>query len=147
MERAIVSYSGDNDRIESIEYLDWRIHELAEQEFQQGRFRRRRYRQQMQQLQMQTSTIHHSPYGHPTFYSPASNPYYMCSTSSPPPSYHSMYSSPNTSIESPSNTNVLSPISAPYPSYDPYSLSYYPGYYDSMTSSYTSSNQSMNFDG
>jgi len=116
----------------------WRIHELAEQEFEQGRFRRRRYRQQMQQLQMQASSIHHSPYGHQSFYPPSTNSYYMCSSS--PPSYHS--------INSPILQNVGLPSSTPtsYHLYDPYSTSYYPTHYHSMTSSYTSPNESINFD-
>jgi hypothetical protein len=136
-------------------YLDWRIHELAQQDFEQGRFRRRRYRQQMQQLQMQTSSIHHSPYGHqsiPSFYPPSANSYYMCSPS--PPSYHTIYPTPNSSTEthsmmSPILQNVGVPCSTPtsYPLYDPYSTSYYPTHYHSMTSSYTSPNESMNFDG
>jgi hypothetical protein len=119
--------------------LVWRIHELAENDFEQGRFRRRRYRQQMRQLQMETSSIHQSPYGHqsvPSFYPSPSTPYYMCSPS--PPSYHSMYSTPNTSTE------IASPTS--YPLYDPYSMSYYSTPYHPMASSYASPNESGNFD-
>ena len=119
--------------------LDWRIHELAEREFEQGRFRRRRYRQQIDQLHMQTSSVPHSPYEHQSissFYPSSINPYYMCSPS--PPSYHAMYSTPN-------NSTQLHPMSSPT-LYDPYSTSYYPVPYHSMASSYTSPNESANFD-
>jgi len=95
MAKDIVSNTKKSIQVFEIIYLVWRIHELAEHDFEQGRFRRRRYRQQMQQLQMQTSSIHHSPYGHqaiPSFY-PPNNSYYMCSQS--PPSYHTIYPSPN----------------------------------------------------
>ena len=147
--------SNKDIQFSSINCLVWRIHELAEQEFEQGRFRRRRYRQQMHQLQMQASSAHPPSYGHqsmPSFYPPPStNPYYMCSPS--PPSYHSMYSSPNTSSEmhstlSPVQQNVSLSSSTPsaYPFYDPYTTSYYPTHYHSMASSYTSPNQSINFD-
>ncbi len=103
----------------------------------------------MHQLQMQGSSIHHSPYGHqsiPSIY-PSTNSYYMCSPSSP--SYHSMYSTPNTSTETHSITSpsLSSSTPTPYPLYDPYSGSYYPTHYHSMNSSYASSNQSINFDG
>ncbi len=154
MAKDIVSDTKKSIQVFVIIYLVWRIHELAEHDFEQGRFRRRRYRQQMQQLQMQTSSIHHSPYGHqaiPSFY-PPNNSYYMCSPS--PPSYHTVYPSPNRSTEthsisSPILQNVGVPSSTPtsYPLYDPYSTSYYPAHYHSMTSSYASSNESINFDG
>ncbi|UJR33967.1 hypothetical protein I4U23_021383 [Adineta vaga] len=138
----------------------WRIHELAETEFEQGRFRRRRYRQQIRELQMQTSSIHHSPYGGheslPNFYPSPTNSYYMCSP--PPPPYHTMYSTPNTSSEShsinsptvqnmclsSSSSTTTTPSS--YTLYDPYRTSYYPTPYYSMPSSYTSPNVSGNFE-
>ncbi|CAF4415996.1 unnamed protein product, partial [Adineta steineri] len=100
----------------------WRIHELAEREFEQGRFRRRRYRQQMRQLQMQPSPYESQPI--PSFY--PSNSYYMCS---PPPSYHGIYSSsPNTpsgnhpmnSIESSPTMTNFHMISSPPTSYSYY---------------------------
>jgi hypothetical protein len=128
--------------------LVWRIHELAERDFEQGRFRRRRYRQQMRQLQM-----HPSPYEPPSIYPPSS--YYMCS---PPPSYHTIYPTPNTSTEnypigspeaSSSNFCMTSSTPTSYPFYDPYSTSYYPtGYHQHhpMTLSYASPNESSHFD-
>ncbi|UJR13394.1 hypothetical protein I4U23_000410 [Adineta vaga] len=123
----------------------WRIHELAERDFEQGRFRRRRYRQQMQQLQMQSSS-----YETPTmssFY--PTNSYYM---SSPPPSYQAIYPSSNNSsehqsispIESPSgmsNFYMSSSTPSSYPYYDPYSTSYYP-----MPMSYPPSTETIHFD-
>jgi len=132
----------------------WRIHELAEREFEQGRFRRRRYRQQMRQLQM-----HPPPYetqSMSSFY--PQNSYYMCS---PPPSYHTIYSTPNNSSEnhpvSPiesssaiSNFYMTSSTPTSYPLYDPYSASYYPTGYQQhhhpMALSYASPNESAHFD-
>jgi hypothetical protein len=152
MGKDIVSYHKKSIQFFVIIYLVWRIHELAEQEFEQGRFRRRRYRQQMRELHLQTSSIHHSPYGHqsvPSFYPPSTNSYYMCSPSSP--SYHTIYSTSTEThpITSPILPNVGLTSSTPtsYPLYDSYSTSYYPTYYHSMTSSYTSPNESINFDG
>jgi hypothetical protein len=57
-----------------------------------------------------------------------------------------MYSTPNTSTETSPiipTANLTSSTSTPYGFYDPY----YPPGYHSMTSSYTSPNQSINFDG
>jgi hypothetical protein len=81
----------------------------------------------------------------------------MCS---PPPSYHSMYSTPNTSLEnhpiSPPDSSATmqnfcmtssTPIS--YPFYDPYSTSYYPASYQQhhpMALSYANPNESAHFD-
>jgi hypothetical protein len=107
--------------LEKFCFLDWRIHELAERDFEQGRFRRRRYRQQIRQLQM-----HSSPYETQSFY-PPSNSYYI---NSPPPSYHTIYPTPNSS---------MNPGESSY--YDPYSTSYYP-----MALSYASPNESAYFD-
>ncbi|CAF1470378.1 unnamed protein product [Rotaria magnacalcarata] len=132
----------------------WRIHHLAEPEFEQGRFRRRRYRQEMRRLNMQASSMHESSYVHQSvspFYSPSTNPYYMCSSAPPP--YHATYSTLNTSTE----THAISPPAlqngclssstpSPYPFYDQYSAHYYPTHYNSMASSYASPNESMNFD-
>ncbi|CAF0800439.1 unnamed protein product [Adineta steineri] len=135
----------------------WRIHELAEREFEQGRFRRRRYRQQMRDLHMQANSSYN---GHPSISSfypaapppPSTNSYYMCSPHHPP-SYHAIYSSPNISSESHPMTssplqNICLSSSTPtsYPSYDPYAASYYPTHYHSMASSYTSPNVSTNFE-
>lgn len=111
------------------EHLDWRIHELAEQEFEQGRFRRRRYRQQIRQMQMQSSSYEPQPI-YP------SNPYYI---SSPPPSYQTLY--PTTT----ENYAMTSSTPTSYPFYDPYSSSYYPQY-PSMTLSYASPHPSAQFD-
>ena len=132
--------------------LDWRIHELAEPEFEQGRFRRRRYRQEMRQLNMQPTPMHHATYGHrpvSNYYS-SPNPYYMCSSSIP--SYHTIYSTSNNSmgthlITSPTLENNCLPSSTSnsYPIYDPYSVPYYPAHYQSMASSYTSPNESISF--
>ncbi|CAF1084611.1 unnamed protein product [Adineta ricciae] len=124
----------------------WRIHELAEVEFEQGRFRRRRYRQQIRQLHMQPPPVHQSSYtSHqplPNYYQSPPHPYYMCS-SSPPSSYHAMYSTPNTSIDSHS---MSSSTPNSYALYDPYQTSYYPTAYHSMTSSYSSPNQSVSYE-
>lgn len=97
--------------------------------------------------------MHQSPYASqpvPPFY-PPTNPYYMCSPG--PPAYHTMYSTPNTSTEthaiSPSalqNSCLTSTTPNSYSFYDPYSANYYPTHYNSMASSYTSPNESMNFD-
>ena len=65
-----------------------------------------------------------------------------------------MYSTPNTSMEthritSPTLPNVcLSSTTPPphYPLYDAYSTPYYPTHYHSMALSYTSPNDSTNFD-
>jgi hypothetical protein len=118
--------------------LVWRIHELAEPDFEQGRFRRRRYRQQMRQLQMQPS-----PYEPPSIYPPSS--YYMCSP--PPPSYHSMYPTENYSMNSPdsspSNYCMTSSTPTSYPFYDPY---YSTGYHPPTNLSYTNPNESNYFD-
>jgi hypothetical protein len=102
---------------------------------------------------MQASSNHHSPYEHqlmPSFYPPTDS-YYMCSPS--PPSYHTIYSTPNSSIETHSitspisqNMGFVSPPSTSYHFYDPYSTPYYPTHYHSMASCYTSPNESMNFD-
>ncbi len=135
--------------------LVWRIHELAERDFEQGRFRRRRYRQEMRQLQM-----HQSPYdthSMSSIYPPSS--YYMCSP--PPPPYHTIYPNPNISTEkypinSPESSasfcmtsSTPTSSSSSYPFYDPYSTSYYPTGYEQhhpMTLSYTSPNESNHFD-
>ncbi|CAF0793361.1 unnamed protein product [Rotaria sordida] len=132
----------------------WRIHEIVEPEFEQGRFNRRRYRQEIRQLHMQASSMHQSPYGHQSvssFYPPSANPYYMGSPALS--SYHTIYSSPNTSTEThPMNSPIIqnacvsSSTPTPYPLYDPYSTSYYPTHYHSMASSYASPNESINFD-
>jgi hypothetical protein len=129
--------------------LVWRIHELSEREFEQGRFKRRRYRQQMRELQM-PSPYETQPIA--SYYPPTS--YYMCS---PPPSYHAIYQTPNTSAE---NHPVSSPESSSpmpnfcmtsstptsYPLYDPYSTSYYATAYHPMTLPYASPNESAQFD-
>lgn len=131
---------GGEDRSARMMFIDWRIHELAEGEFEQGRFRRRRYRQQMQQVSQQTASYDSPPM--PTFYPPA--PYYMCS---PPPSYPTVYPSSNalpeshsvSPVESPPSMNNFYMTSSPsgYPYYDPYSSSsYYP-----MSMSYDSPSQ------
>jgi len=89
----------------------------------------------MRQLQM-----HPSPYD-TQFYPPSS--YYMCS---PPPPYHTIYPTPNTSSE---NHPISPPESSSYSFYDPYSTSYYPTSYHQhhpMTLSYTSPNESAHFD-
>lgn len=114
----------EEDRLFQNDYLDWRIHELAESEFEQGRFRRRRYRQQIRQIQMQPSSYETQPI-YP------SNSYYI---SSSPPSYQTLYPTDNYSMSSSTPTS--------YPFYDPYSTSYYPP----MTLPYATSNQSAHFD-
>ena len=148
MAKDIVSFplSDDFQRHLSVAYLVWRIHELAEEEFEQGRFRRRRYRQQMHNLQMQTSSIHHPIYAHqpiPPFYPTSSNnSYYNMCSSTPSIAYSTNYTNSNPSSE----ITSASPPPPNYPFYDPYSTSYYPAHYHSMTSSYASPNQSLNFE-
>ena len=128
--------------------LVWRIHELAEGDFEQGRFRRRRYRQQMRQLHMHTPPVHQSPYGQPSngsyYPSTGTPPYYMCSPTSS--QYPPFYSTPNHPIDnqvvSPNVGLGTVPPSISYPVYDHYAASYYPMGYHSMTSSYASQNES-----
>ncbi|CAF4950802.1 unnamed protein product [Rotaria sp. Silwood1] len=120
----------------------WRIHELAEKEFEQGRFRRRRYRQQMRQLQMHSQT--YDTQSMSSYY--PSTSYYMCS---PPPSYHSIYPTSNNSSENHliSSSETLGTMSNSYPLYDPYSSSYYTTNYHHhpMALSYTSQNEPASF--
>ncbi|CAF1066215.1 unnamed protein product [Rotaria sordida] len=112
----------------------WRIHELAEKELEQGRFHRRRYRQQIRQLQMHNQSMS-------SFY--PSTSYYMYSSPPPPPppSYHSIYPTQNNSSTTMTNFCMRENT---YPSYDPYSSSYYQQQHP-MTLSYTSQNESASF--
>jgi hypothetical protein len=80
--------------------------------------------------------------------------------SSPPPSYHTIYQTPNNSSENhsispPESSSPMSHFcmtsSTPtsYPFYDPYSTSYYPTSYQQhhpMALSYASPNESAHFD-